>query len=292
MSEPTVFKVASFLRRKLVKEATIAMGLASAKSKYLQERAGYYKGQLREGVMTLLDSCRTVEPEHIPEAIQESFYISMAGASEAGEANYDSAVEHYANGTGPDPTVNSKGGPRTLNQWRGSATRNLRNTQPLLNMFIASLSIEPALTLQWAMPQATSGNLVQGIPKEIQLASMSDREAKFTEIWHDHVLDTAGDNKILMGYDPKATLKLYYRCPKNAEVHVKDGVTTFTLKIDGTDTTLVREQWTLTQLWDYIESIMHLTKYTGEMTEVWKNTLESLMPMKLKTSKPTPKPSE
>jgi len=274
--------VAGIMRRKVILEKSPEIGKASAKSKFLGQQREHFKNVMRNGMCAILSQMHTVVPEIMHSVLQKCILKSVESARAEAKEQYALAVTAYEQDphNNPDPHKTPTGKRRTLSSWRGDATRNLRNATGPIEAFLLAYSVSPSKALKWATERRTSGNLVKGISKDIQTASLAKREQEWGTIWHEHVLDTMGTNTIFVGYDPNADLRLYYACPKNPSLTEpdEDGNRYFDLLVNGKKTKLLREKWTLTQFWEYFQDISHLGAYVSEMETVWQNQLDSAAP--------------
>tara|TARA_Y100000593_G_scaffold37733_1_gene73145 strand:+ start:314 stop:1282 length:969 start_codon:yes stop_codon:yes gene_type:complete len=196
--------------------------------------------------------------------------------------NFAEDPDHY-----PDPTVRADGESHKEDaQWRGEATRNIRNQRPAYEWFLGALDVDPTPTLQWAVPRRSSGNLVEGIPDTYQTASLAERVTNWQLIFEKHLLGLEDDKQstVYVGSDPNAEPRLYYPMPKGAKIEKDDEDNEYfhlVLQKDQGEkkqTKLLREKWTLKRYHNYLQEFAYMPGYLSVLGKFWDSSVENELP--------------
>ena len=214
-------------------------------------------------------------------------YNSMNKRLTKMKENFAIDPHHHA-----DPNKRPNGNLKEDGQWRGEATRNLRNQTNAYSWFLSALVASPAKALKWAVEQRASGNLVEGIDKDLQTASLSARSDAWKGMHEDYLLQQpeADQGTLFVGSDPDADNRLYYPMPKNSTIHTneethpdEEGSDYFDLVLESDqgskeETRLLREQWTHKRYHDYILSFSHMPGYLTGLDKSWETILIAEQP--------------
>jgi len=185
----------------------------------------------------------------------------------------------------PDPTLRADGeSHKEDGQWRGEATRNIRNQRPAYEWFLGALHADSKATLQWAVPRRSSGNLVEGVPDTYQTASLAERVTNWKLTFEKYLLGLENQSMVYVGSDPNAEPRLYYPMPKGAKIDKDDeGNEYYHLVLqkdqgEKKQTKLLREQWTLKRYHDYLQEFAYMPGYLSVLGKFWDSSVENELP--------------
>jgi hypothetical protein len=187
----------------------------------------------------------------------------------------------------PDPTVRADGESHKEDaQWRGEATRNIRNQRPAYAWFLGALHADSKTALQWAVPRKSSGNLAKGIPDTYQTAPLAERVSNWQVIFEKYLLALKDDKQstVYVGSDPDAEPRLYYPMPKGAKIEEDEGGDDYfhlVLEKDQGEkkqTKLLREKWTLKRYHEYRMSFAYMPGYLSVLGKFWDSAVENELP--------------
>lgn len=278
-------------KRKASRTNVATMGKASAEIVEGRSNADSAKNDLTNAVVALIvegskifEELEAIEPvrrflSRIHNASYNKAYHAMEDRLKRMKANFLEDPHNYR-----DPTIRPSGGHKEDGQWRGEATRNIRNQRPAYVWFLGALHANSKTALQWAVPRKSSGNLTKGISEEYQLASLSARLENWQLIFEKHLLGLENQSMVYVGSDPNAVPRLYYPMPKGAKIEKDDEGNEYyhlVLQQDQgtkTQTKLLREHWTLKAYHEYLQSFAYMPGYLGTLTKFWEHSVENELP--------------
>jgi len=271
-----------------------SMGDASAKLAEGRASSEGAKTMLTNAVIQLIvvasqifEEFEAIEPvrrflSRVHNASYNKAYHAMNVRLKKMKENFAEDPDYY-----PDPTLRADGESHKEDaQWRGEATRNIRNQRPAYEWFLGALDADSKATLQWAVPRKSSGNFVKGIPEPNQKATLAERVTNWQLIFEKYLLALEDDKQstVYVGSDPDAEPRLYYPMPKGAKIEKDEGGDDYfhlVLQKDQGEkkqTKLLREQWTLKRYHDYLQEFAYMPGYLSVLGKFWDSSVENELP--------------